>query len=174
MSAHAMPSRRRGVTFLELTVVVLFVGLLAAISTPRFASTLQHRQLRHAALEIADTVRYVQSVAITEGRTANLTVDPEQCAVISTNVDASSTPGTTIQLNLRTAYDSTINLYASFDSRLSMVFDFDGRPIVNDQLMSMGIIRVVSGNEGYDVRFNSRGNEVIVVPTDNDVIEFLD
>ncbi|OYP37277.1 Tfp pilus assembly protein FimT/FimU [Rhodopirellula sp. MGV] len=159
-----MSRHRRGISFLELTVVVLIVGLLAAIGTPRLASSMQQRSLRNAALEVADLVRYIRNAAQCDGRAISLSIDTDSNTLECYDVDHPATPGVPIELCVTTRFDSSIEMTASFDNQTTMMFDFEGMPWAGGQPLDNGTIRIAIGEITYHVVINSSRSDVTIVP----------
>ena len=139
-----MRSTRPGVTFLEVTLVVLFIGILAAVGTPYFARATRVRNTRNAALQIADYVGYIRTVAINEGRTTSLSVDPNTDTFSSPDVDFPSQIGTRISVAVKDQHDPNLELTASFDSSLTLQFDLEGTVLANGVPLTSGTIVVQS------------------------------
>ena len=71
----------------ELTIVVLILGILAAVAAPRFSDSVRGSRLRAAANQIAGHVEYIRRVAINEARSASIAVNETDDRYWSTNVD---------------------------------------------------------------------------------------
>ncbi|MDA9857725.1 hypothetical protein N9D23_06355 [Rubripirellula sp.] len=72
-----MPLDRRGMSTIELVRVVMLVGSLPAVATPRFAESLRATQFETAAHQLAAHIGYLRSAAINQGRTITLSCDNE-------------------------------------------------------------------------------------------------
>lgn len=64
----------QGFTFLEVIVVVLVLGLVAALGTPTLVGSLAYAELDAAANEVAAALRNARSSAIASGRPAKVTI----------------------------------------------------------------------------------------------------
>jgi prepilin-type N-terminal cleavage/methylation domain-containing protein len=62
-----MSARRRGFTMIEMVIVMLVIGILAAAAAPRFFSTLARYRVERAAHRIAADLNYVRETAISKG-----------------------------------------------------------------------------------------------------------
>jgi Tfp pilus assembly protein FimT len=65
---------RSGATLLELAVVTLIMGMLAAITLPRFANYVSALRAGSAASQITADVATARMTAVREGRTTSLTL----------------------------------------------------------------------------------------------------
>lgn len=150
-----MTDSRRGFTFLELTIVVLIVGLLTAIGAPRFSRSLRTRNVRNAAIQLAAYVDYVRQTAINEGRSASLSVSTSEDRFTSPDVDFPDQVGVPISVPLKEMFDVSIELNASFDSGRALTFDLEGMPTVAGAPLINGVIQIRSPEIGYRIRINS-------------------
>lgn len=69
---------RKGLTFLELLMVVVLLGLFVAMATPRFQSTYFALQLSNQAKGLAKFLTYAQERAVLEGKTYRFAIDPDK------------------------------------------------------------------------------------------------
>ena len=81
-----------GFTLLELTIVMLFMALIAGLSTPFVMSTLDRIELQTSARKVASTLRYARSEAITSKRPVMFTGDLIRNSFWVTKVDANKSP----------------------------------------------------------------------------------
>jgi len=64
-----------GFTLLELVIVVLVLGIVAALGAPALLSSLDDAHLDAAASEVSTALRYAQLVAAGTGRATRVTID---------------------------------------------------------------------------------------------------
>src|SRR5215470_3231282 len=64
-----------GFTMVELSMVILVLGIVMAMLLPRFAGTLERQQLRSTINVVHGTVRYLQAYAALTKRVYRLTFD---------------------------------------------------------------------------------------------------
>jgi general secretion pathway protein H len=70
-------SRTKGVTLLELLVVMTIIGLLLAVAPPLLTGSLPRMAHESAARELAAALRQVRTYSITHNRTGDLYLDVE-------------------------------------------------------------------------------------------------
>lgn len=156
------PRRRCGLSMIELTLVILVIGLLAAVAAPRFAESLRVTQLEAAAQQMAAHIRYLRNVAINEGRTVTLVCDNVNETYQCDTVDFPERIGESIFVSLPDDVEPTFKLHANFDSATSMSFDFEGVPHVGGTAMSNGRVTLRSGDYRFRVSIDA-GTGVVTV-----------
>jgi Tfp pilus assembly protein FimT len=70
-------------------VVVIIVGLIAAMAVPRFTNYVSTLRVGGAANQIASDIAYTRMTAVREGRTASLTVSGTTYTIVVENTDGS-------------------------------------------------------------------------------------
>lgn len=138
-------------SLIELTIVILILGILSAVAAPRLGDSVRGSRLRAAANQIASHVDYIRQVAINEGRSTELVVDSVTDRYISTDVDFPENRGTQIDVGVQRRFDSAFELSADFDSHQSMTFDFEGIPRVAGTAMQSGMISIGYGDHAFDI-----------------------
>lgn len=96
-------SRSRGVTLLELLVVLLLIGLVSAIVIPRVAGGPTEAELRSSTRQLAAGLRLARSTAVTERRPVVLEIDMEHRLFRLEHEPRSYSLPTGIELSLYTA-----------------------------------------------------------------------
>lgn len=139
-----MSTSRRGMNLLEITIVLLVVGIMAAVVSPRFTHSVRASQLKAARMQTRATIDYVRRVAINEGRTTTITFDTLNDTITSPNVEAPGFVGTMISLDIHADFDDSIELLADFDGATTLSFDFEGVPWVGNTKMQSGTIQLQS------------------------------
>lgn len=69
-------SRQRGVTLLEMLIVVILIAAIGALTVGMMGGGITGMQLRSASREVAAQLRYTRSQAIATGRSQKFTIDP--------------------------------------------------------------------------------------------------
>ena len=67
---------QRGVTLMELLVVVAIIGIMVGISLPNIPFLIAGHRLRTANNDLTSKLRYIRGLAITKNRTLQVTIDP--------------------------------------------------------------------------------------------------
>ena len=138
-------------SLIELTIVILILGILSAVAAPRLGDSVRGSRLRAAANQIASHVDYIRRAAINEGRSTELIVDSTMDHYRSTNVDFPEKLGSLINVSVKPTFDSEFELSADFDSSSSLTFDFEGIPRVAGTAMQSGMISIGYGDHAYDI-----------------------
>ncbi len=66
----------RGVTILELLVVVAIIGILSLLTLPNIPEIIRGHRLRTANNDIVSKLRYIRGLAISKNRELEVTIDP--------------------------------------------------------------------------------------------------
>jgi type II secretory pathway pseudopilin PulG len=102
-----------GFTILESAVVVLVVGAVVAMATPRIAGAMREYRLNIAMRQMADLVHRVKTQAVSDNRKASLIVDPSNNRMGITTYDVNGTAVRTdympMPLGVRFATPSGVN-----------------------------------------------------------------
>jgi type II secretory pathway pseudopilin PulG len=146
-----MNSRRYAMSLIEVTLVIFLIGVLAAVAAPRFASSVRVMRLEAAARQLAAHIDYIRSVAINEGRTAELVCDNILHSYGSTSVDSPELTGELLNVSVQQDFDPTFTLTADFDATTTLSFDFEGVPRVGATAMTQGTIELGSGSDKFYV-----------------------
>ncbi|MGB7346805.1 MAG: GspH/FimT family pseudopilin [Pirellulaceae bacterium] len=140
---------RIAVTLLELAIVLLVIGLMAAVAAPRFGQAMRGVQSRAVAIQIAAHLNYVRRTAINQGQTTTLTFAATGSGYTSTDVTFPDRVEEKLRVNLREMFDPSVSAIADFDSATqidasTITFDPEGVPHVGTSAMHGGMITVSS------------------------------
>ncbi|QEF96321.1 hypothetical protein Mal15_03480 [Stieleria maiorica] len=158
-----MRPRRRGLTFFELTVVMMIMAVLAAVAVSHFARSLQARNARHAAIQLADYVDYIRNTAINEGRSTSLSIDPAGDRFWSTDVDFPDQVGVPISVLVKDRFDDRLEITASFDSATTLTFNLEGTPTVGGTPLVNGVISIDTREVAYEIRIGAGPGRASIV-----------
>lgn len=65
----------KGITFIELLIVIIIAGILAGVSTPLFRKTMDNLSLENFVKDIYYLSCYLQASAVNEGKIYSLNID---------------------------------------------------------------------------------------------------
>ena len=71
----------RGFTFIEMIVVLVIVGLAAAVVVPALDAGLDSREVRRATRQIAATMHHMRTEALATGRMRRMRINPAENAI---------------------------------------------------------------------------------------------
>jgi prepilin-type N-terminal cleavage/methylation domain-containing protein len=133
---------RRGFSLLEITTVVLIIGILAAVATPNWAAVLSKYRADAAAQRICTDLGRVQSLAYSTSTAQTLTLNVAQSTYTIAGLSGLDRRSSTYTVNLTAEpYRSTL-VSANFNSATQITFDGYGQPTV-----AGGSIIVACGNQ---------------------------
>lgn len=75
----------RGFTLIELMVALVIVGVIAAIATPNFLGLLNRIRVNSALEELLGAIRESQRLAMRQGRSCRINIDPNTNLLSATN-----------------------------------------------------------------------------------------
>jgi prepilin-type N-terminal cleavage/methylation domain-containing protein len=135
-------THRRGFSLLELTIVVLIIGILAAVATPNWAAVLSKYRADAAAQRIVTDLGRVQSLAYSTSTAQTLTLNVTQSTYQIAGLRGLDRASSTYTVDLTAEpYRSTL-VSASFNGAAQIAFDGYGQPTV-----AGGTIVVASGSQ---------------------------
>lgn len=153
-SETILPDSRHGAqcgySLLELTIVVLIIGIMAAAVIPSFLSSTDQYKLDLVAEEIAQALRFAQNESLRTGQHYGATISQTTQTITVKKWDVSADPVTTelvpyhpvskqsfvfdadgfsLASGVAISNSSDVFLYDSIGRRRSMIFDPEGYPV---------------------------------------------
>jgi prepilin-type N-terminal cleavage/methylation domain-containing protein len=147
--AKSWRARRRAFSLLELTIVMLIIGILAAIATPSFASLLSKYRADAAANRIVADLARTQSLAYSTStsQTLSLTVASSSYQILGLRDLNKAASTYTVDLTAE-PYKSTLTS-ANFGGTAQISYNGYGQPT------SGGTIVLASGNQTRTITVDS-------------------
>ena len=140
---------RTGFTIVELVISVLIVGILAAVTAPKFFGTLNRMRVEAAAKRIKVDLGYLQQTAISESTTLSMSFTPASNAYSIPTRQNLDRPGLSYAVALDDSpYDAAL-VSAALGGDSDVQFDRYGKPD------SGGTITVASGSYQETVTIDS-------------------
>lgn len=149
-----------GYTLLEITTIVLILGIMAAVVIPDFSST-DSTRLDTIAEDIANAIRYTRSESIRQGKPYGFKQISSTRLLKIGRVDTSTTPWSLI-------YDVYHPLYKKFYR-----IELDNHPIDKTVTVIRTPVFIGSCNSTRKVYFDSRGTPHCLQP-ENILVEKFD
>ena len=154
----ASPARgRRGLTLVELVVVILILGILGALATPRFMDAVQGARLKAAARSVRSDLEYLRDCAINRGRSVEVQFDAAGDRYVSPAVDHPDRPGRALAVDVKERFDPAIELSADFAGQPTVMFDLSGVPRVEGDAIASGRVVLSLGNHSLTVVVRASG-----------------
>lgn len=139
-----MKPHRDAMSLMEIIIVVLIIGLLAAVTTPRFSQAVRITQLDAAALQLVAHLNYLRRVALNESRDVIFNCDNDTNTYASDSVDFPQRIGELLSVSLPESFHESIRLQADFDGETSLTYDFEGMPSVAGTPLQTGSLTLES------------------------------
>ncbi len=138
---------RHGISMLELMIVTMVMGIMAAVAAPRFAESVQYHRLEMAAKRVVADLESARSIAYTTGTSPTVRFDvngaiyqlvgmsdPDRPTLVNYTVDLSDAP-----------------YYCSFKNVSFTVLTYNGHGLPN----TGGEIVIESAGQQRTVRINA-------------------
>lgn len=142
----ASTSHRRGVTLIDLVVTALILGILAAVTSARFADSLQYHRAQAAANRLATDLRLARSKAIQSSTPFRVQFNARKSAYSIPQLADMDHPQSRYQVDLSASpYHSNITGITLTGDLVFSIFgtcNQDGKI----QIVSGGVLRTVSVN----------------------------
>lgn len=147
---------RGGFSYVEMVLVALATGIIAAAATPRFAATLGRYRAQSAAQRIQADLAYARRCAISGSTsvTVRFSTTEHSCAILG--VKSLDRVGQTYQTVLTDAPYSSQLAAVAVGGDSDLVFNLHGRPDTG------GVITVQSGTQQATVTIDAESGRVTV------------
>lgn len=126
--------RLSGFSLIELTVVLLVMGIGATIALPRLAETVSRNRAETVAKVIQSDLELARRTAMNRGRVVTMRFDLENAQYQSAEVVAHPGHSETLEMNLPAAFGQNIHLSADFAGPTGIQFDPRGTPSMTGPL----------------------------------------
>lgn len=124
-------STRRGFSYAELVIVILIMGIMAAIAIPRIAQSMSFYRLNAAAERVASDLRYARGQARMKGTSQSVVFNAATDSYDLPGLFSIDHPSQPFSLNLPTsAYPADIQstFFGVDGTGGTVIFDLYGRP----------------------------------------------
>ncbi|MEZ6090255.1 MAG: GspH/FimT family pseudopilin [Pirellulaceae bacterium] len=136
-----------------MVVAVLIVGIIAAVSAPRFSAALNARQAEAAARLVAADLNYLRRQAIARGKTVVATFNDGNASYSSADAASADRYQTTFARSL-TQWSGNVHMQSNFDGSSSIGFDLRGLPWTGTSRLVDGSVLITSAGFQWRVDIN--------------------
>ncbi|TWU49399.1 GspH/FimT family pseudopilin [Rubripirellula reticaptiva] len=157
-----MHSARAAITLIEVAIVILIVGVMAAVATPRFAETQRISRLEAAAWRVANDVRRARQTAICSGRSIQIAFSNDDDSYQADEGEQEDRSRTPALVSIKSIYDPSIDMVASMDGNLTLSFNFEGVPESSGGAIEQATIDLSSGSDLFRVHIGAGTGAVTV------------
>ncbi|MEQ8210415.1 MAG: GspH/FimT family pseudopilin [Lacipirellulaceae bacterium] len=156
-SERSLVARRplRGFTMIELIMVMLVVGILAAVAAPKYSTAVSQYRADLAARELEADLAYAASEAQRTSQAVTVNFDVTNQRYEMTGVSGADRPGQDFRANMSEAEVTLIS--ADFGGAESVTFDIYGRPTATGSVVleSPGETRTVNVDDAGDTEMQT-------------------
>lgn len=136
MQSFTIARRHRGFTLIELVIVLVMLGTLAAYAIPRWAA--DDTTVAAQAARLARDLRHAQTIAMNQGRTLSFDIQAPSGYRVTDSVTAITDPAT--MQNFQITLDNSVSVAGSDTD-----FDSLGRPTSSGTLLTAPRVFTLSG-----------------------------
>jgi type II secretion system protein H len=148
---------RKAFTFIELLIVLILMGILAAVAAPKFVASMSRCRVEAAAKRVVADLRYARQWARTNSTSVEVKFKPDEDQYELKDVPDINRPSdeeTEVELD-KLPYPAQIIETTGFDNNDKFNFDMYGRPD------SPGTVTVASGGYQATVTVGESGQITI-------------
>ncbi|MGB7329215.1 MAG: GspH/FimT family pseudopilin [Rubripirellula sp.] len=157
-----MHSARAAITLIEVAIVILIVGVMAAVATPRFADTQRISRLEAATWRVANDIQRARQTALRSGRSVQITFSNDDDSYQAEQGEQNDRSPTPALVSIKSIYDPSIEMVASMDGNLTLSFNFEGVPHSSGEAIEQATIALSSGSDLFQVHIVAGTGEVVV------------
>lgn len=143
-------SCRLGFTLIDLVIAVLIIGIIAAVSTPRFAASVSARRAEAGARLVASDLAYLRRQAISTSRDVTISFATPQATYSCSSVAAINQANSKFERKLR-SWAPEVDLQVDFGGTAKLSFDMRGRPNIEGAPLASSKISVSCGDSSWQV-----------------------
>lgn len=150
------PDRRPGFSILELVVVLLVMGIVAAAATPSFYTSLRHHELETAARRLALDLEQARHAARVKSQTQSLNFTNATSYTLSSGVVDMDSAGQTYSVDLAGTPYELDNVAVNLGGPTTISFDGYGNVSVG------GTIVLALGDQTRTVTLNATNGQITI------------
>jgi prepilin-type N-terminal cleavage/methylation domain-containing protein len=150
------PARRPGFSIVELLMVLLVMGIVAAIATPSFYRSLRYHELESAARRVRFDLEQAGHAARVKSQTQSLTFSSATTYTLSSGVASLESPGQTYTVDLAGAPYELDGVTIDFGGATTISFDGYGNASVG------GTIVLALGGQTRTVTLSSTNGQITI------------
>ena len=162
-----LTTRRIGLSLVELTLVLMIFGAIAAIGVPRLSAAHRVAILRNGAHRLASDLRFARQTAISKGHDVTVTFNTVRHTYSSNDCSDPRRRTQTMSIDLSEELDQQILLNPKGQLTNSITFDLEGVPYVGVTPITSAWILIGDSKSRFRVLIESQTGFVSV---ENEVV----
>ena len=154
----------RGTSLIELIIVVLVMGILAAAASPRFGKAIARAKSESVARRVASDINYARQVAMQTSLATSIQFTLSPAGYSMTNVAHPHHPTQSYAWSFSEIDSAVLMSSASFNSGTLLTFNAYGRPLAGSPIgaLTAGTVVVTFGTEQFTVTIDPATGEASV------------